>query len=88
MGVELAHCGDEEAPAGEDALLDVVQEPLDVGPQPGHAGRRLARGLDYLLVENRTGRFDRGQLQLLLGAEVREQPALAHPDRVGQARER
>ena len=31
MGVELAEGGDEEAPAGEDALLDVVEEPLDVG---------------------------------------------------------
>ena len=31
-GVELAHRGDEEAAAGEDALLDVVEEPLDVGP--------------------------------------------------------
>ena len=87
-GVELAHRGDEEAPAGEDALLDVVEEPLDVGPQPGHAGRRLARGLDHQLLEDRARRFDRGELQLLLGAEVREQPALAHPDRVGQARER
>ena len=88
VGVELADGGDEEAPAGEDALLDVVEEALDVGPQPRHAGRRLARGLDHLLLEDRAGRVDRGQLQLLLGAEVREEPALAHADRVGQARER
>ena len=85
-GVELAHRGDEEAAAGEDALLDVVEEPLDVGPQPGHAGRRLGRGLDHQLLEDRARRVDRGQLQLLLGAEVREQPALAHADGVGQAR--
>ena len=88
MGVELADGGDEEAPAGEDALLDVVEEPLDVGPQAGHAGGGRTRGLDHQLLEDRARGIDRGQLQLLLGAEVREEPALAHADRVGQARER
>jgi hypothetical protein len=65
----------------------VVEEPLDVGPEPRKTGRLVARGLDDELLEDRARRIDRGQLQLLLGAEVREQPALAHPDRVGQARE-
>jgi hypothetical protein len=66
----------------------VVEEPLDVGAQPRQTGRLLPRGLDHQLLEDRARRIDRGQLQLLLGAEVREQPALAHADRIGQARER
>ena len=42
---------------------------------------------DDLCVEQRDGRVHRGKLQVLLGAEVREQPALAHPGRLGQAAE-
>ena len=62
MRVELADGGDEEAAAGEDALLDVVEEPFDVGAQARHAGRRFARRLDHQLLEDRAGRLDRGQL--------------------------
>ena len=50
----------------------MTEAPLYVGPQPSNAGPRRARGLDHLLVEDRAGRIDRGQLQFLLGAQVRE----------------
>jgi len=87
-GVELAHRGDEEAAAGEDALLDVGEEQLGVGAEAGQAGRGLGRGLDDQVLEDRARRFDRRQLELLLGAEVREQPALAHAHGLRQAGKR
>ena len=52
---------------------------------PCGSGRRR---LDHLLGEQRTGRLDGGQLELLLGAEVREEAALAHPDRLGKPADR
>ena len=44
----------------------------------GRPGSAAAGGVDDLGDEDLARRGDRGELQLLLGAEVGEQPALAH----------
>ena len=51
-------------------------------------GRCELRGVEHVLVEQRVRRVDRGELELLLRAEVREEAALAHPDRLCQAADR
>jgi hypothetical protein len=55
-----------------------------------HAREPLrARGrLEDVLLEHGRGRVDRGELEALLRAEELEHAALAHPDRVGEARQR
>ena len=88
MGIHLGGDRGEEATAGEDALFDVPQEVLGEPAQPlepvgGSRGR-----LDHLLGEEGARRLDRGELELLLGAEVGEEPALAHPDGVRQSADR
>ena len=45
-------------------------------------------GIDDLGLEDRVGGLDGCELQFLLGAEVGEQAALAHPDRVRESPER
>ena len=88
MRIHLRGDGGEEATAGEDAVLHVPQKSLAQLAQPLDPRGSGRCGLDHLLGEQRTGRLDGGQLELLLGAEVREEAALAHPDRLGQAADR
>ena len=77
-----------EATARVDLVLHVPQEQLDQLPQAPERRRRHQRGLDHELVEERVRGLDRRQLQLLLRAEVGEEPALAHPDRVSEPADR
>src|SRR5581483_7573441 len=56
----------------------VVQPAIAQMPQARHPRRLLQRRPDHVLFENLPRHLDRRHLQLLLGAEVREQPALAH----------
>ena len=88
MRVHLGRDGGEEAAAGEHALLDVHEKPLVEPAKPFDPRRRGERGVDHLGDEHRAGRLDGRELELLLRAEVGEEPALAHPDRVGQPADR
>ena len=78
----------EEASAGKRVGRDIPQEIR----RPAHAAdrdRRDRRGrFDHEPGEDGAGPLDRGQLQLLLGAEVGEQSALAHPHGVRQPGDR
>ena len=56
--------------------------------QPLEPARRGRGGLGHLAGEERARGLHRGELELLLGAEVGEQAALAHPDAVGQPADR
>ena len=48
----------------------------------------LARGPDHGVGEDLLGRVDRRELELLLRAEVCVEPALRHPDVVGEPADR
>jgi len=87
-GVDLRRHGREEASAREDAALEVGEELVRERPQPRATGRCRHTGLDHLGGEERGGRVDRGELELLLGLEVRVEAALAHADVVGQPADR
>jgi len=77
---DLGFRGREEAPAGEDAPLDVVEEPVVQQAKPfERIGGRLRR-LDDLSVVDLERRVDRCELELLLRAEVGVQAALTHSD--------
>jgi len=58
----------------------VLHEVLDEAVQPLDAGRCGERRVHDLLVVEGGRCLDRRKLQLLLGTEVGEQAALAHPD--------
>ncbi len=74
----------EEAAAGEDLPLHVGEEGVAEGPQPAQAGRWPEARPQHLLDEDARRLLDRGQLELLLGAEVREEPALADAEVGGE----
>ena len=76
--VELGLDGVEEAAAAEHLRAEVLQPVDQERLQPRAAAREAARGPDHVVDEPAAGGVDRRQLQLLLGAEVREQAALAH----------
>src|SRR5216684_2435683 len=88
LAVELGDRGLEEAPAEKDLTLDVGQECVTQGPDPAESGRRFQPGLEHLFRERAACLFDRRKLQLLLGAEVGEQPALADSEIARQALKR
>jgi hypothetical protein len=66
----------------------VAQERLAEGHEPADAGRRGEARLQHVVYENPAGRLDRRERQLLLGAEVREESALADPQPGGECTER
>ncbi len=86
--VELAHRRDEEAPAGEDALLDVVEEAGDMRPAAG--GRRPSppRPARSRAPRRSCAPCRSSPTAAPPRAEEPEQPTLADPDRLGQARDR
>ena len=86
--VHLGRDRGEEAASREVGGLDVAQVAVGEQAQPLEPGRRNQRGLEHLLAEDRAGDLDRCELQLLLRAEVREEPALAHAHGIGQAGDR
>jgi hypothetical protein len=61
--------------------LRELRQALEAGL--GGKGRR-----DHLLGEDRARRLDRRELELLLRAEMGEEPALAHPDCLGEPADR
>src|SRR5439155_9835287 len=77
----------EETAARVDAF-HIPQKVVRELPQPLEPGGGSKGGLDHLLREQGACRLDRGDLELLLGAEVCEEAALAHPDGVGQPSDR
>jgi len=86
--VEFKGSGGKETASGEDARLDVAGPQLDQLPQARHSSGRSKGGTGHLFDEDLTGRIDGGQLQILLGTEVREEPALAHVKSFGQRPDR
>ena len=87
-GVQLGGGGGEEAATGEDAALDVGQVALAQLLEALPALGELHGRLDHLGGVDRLGGGDGRELQVLLGGEVGEEAALAHPDLVGDAGER
>ncbi len=88
VGVDLGGDGGEEAAAGKDTAFEVGEECFAECAEASDPGRRVESGIDDLGLEDRVGGLDGRELQLLLGPEVREQAALAHPDRVCESSER
>ena len=75
-------------PPGKYAALQVVEERLAHRHQLGQARRSRQGGLRDFFGEDPAGLLHGGQLEFLLGAEVRVQAALAHADRRGQVPDR
>ena len=88
VGVDLRGDRGEEAAAGKDAAFEVGKECFAECAEASDPGGRRACGVDDLGLEDRVGGLDGRELQFLLGAEVREEAALAHPDRVRESSER
>ena len=84
LGVELDRRGDEEAATGEHAPLEVSEEGVAERVDPSQSLGRLERSFRHLAVVDLAGGLDRGVLQLLLRAKVREDAALAHADVLGE----
>ena len=84
LGVELDRRRDEEAATGEHAPLEVGEEGVAQRVDPSESLGRLERSFRHLAVVDLAGGLDRGVLQLLLRAEVREDAALAHADVLGE----
>ena len=66
----------------------MLEKALAQGLDPPEPCRSGERGSDDDVLVDLLRRLDRRELELLLGAEVCEQPALAHADVAGQARDR
>jgi hypothetical protein len=88
VGAELGGGRREEAAAREDATFHVGEEPVAELLQSFHGVDDRPRWLGDLGVEDVPGGLDGGELQLFLGAEVRVEPALAHPDVRGEVADR
>ena len=71
----------EKTPAGKHPALDVRQERIAGGAQALGTLRSVDSRYEHLGDERLPRRRDRRQLQVLFRAEVRVEPALAHPDR-------
>ena len=79
---ELHPGGDEQAAAGEDLALVVGDPALQ------QRAEAVVARLEHVLLEDAPGAVDRGELEVLLGGEVRVQAALAHPHLGGEAGDR
>src|SRR6266516_1309133 len=75
----------EEAATRKHPPLDVRKPCVAQGENAPGAARHGQRGTDDLLGEDLCRRRDRRQVQLLLGAEMGEEPALADPQVAGEA---
>lgn len=86
--IDLGRDGGEEAAAGKDSALQMAEEGFAQRAEPGDSRWCLVRYPDHLGTEDLVRGLDRRELQLLFRAEVREESALAHADRVGEAADR
>ena len=77
----------EAAHRREHVLLDMHEVVLEEPAEPLDRRRCELGGIEHVLMEQGVRRVDRGELELLLRAEVGEQPALAHPDGIGEPAE-
>src|SRR5690606_27335605 len=80
MRVELCRDGEEETSAIEHAALGVVEPGAHQSCDPPCTLGVRPHGIDHDVHEECASGFDRGQLQLLLGAEERRDAALARLD--------
>ena len=87
-GAHLQRRGGEEAAAGEDAAFHIAEVGLAHRRQLGQAGAGRERGLDDFRLQDPLRLVHGGQLEFLLGAEVRVQAALADAGRGGQVPDR
>ncbi len=62
----------------------MIEEVIADADQSGKAFGRYQRRVDHFEVKDAVGLLDGGQLQFLLGAEMRVQPALGDAERLGQ----
>ena len=88
VGVELGCGRDEEAAAGEDAAFEVAEEGFAERFEAGEGRSTASVGRDHVVAEDLGRGLDGGELQLLLGAEVGVEAALAHADVLGEAPDR
>jgi hypothetical protein len=88
MTVHLGRDRSEEAPARERATTNVVEEAQHEGAHARHACRRGQPRSHHLFLEDLLRHPDRLELQLFLGAEVGEEPALREPDVLGEGGDR
>ena len=79
MRIELGCDGREEAAAGKDSVLDVAQEVLRQGLKALETCRCDDCGRDHGVREHGLRGLDRGELELLLGAEMAKRPLLLMP---------
>jgi len=86
--VQLGERRGEEAPARERLRLDVAEVAVGETAQAGERRRGVGRRLEHLRREDGLGGLDGRELELLLRAEVGEEAALAHADRVCKACDR
>jgi hypothetical protein len=86
--VELDRGRDENAPSGSRARLCPGEPALEERGQAGPAAGLPDGGLDDLVHESLGRRVEHLDLERLLGAEVREEPALGEVQLVGQASDR
>ena len=86
--VELEGRGREEAAAREDLALGVVDHVVAERPDAREATGRAPRRLDHLADEELRCVIHGRELELLLGAEVGEEAALAHAGRLGEPADR
>ena len=87
-GPHLQRRAGEEAAAREGAALQVIEERLAYRRQLSHAGGSRKSGLHDFFGEDPARLLHGGQLEFLLGPEVRVKAALAHADRRGQVPDR
>ncbi len=82
--VVLPRRGDEGTAAGVDPPLFPDQPTLEHRPDPGLAARLAERRRDHVVEKAPAGGAEHLQLEVLLGVEVGEEPALGHLRRLGQ----
>ena len=88
LGVELDRRRDEEAATREHPPLEVTEERIAERVHAGSSFGSLERKPRHLAVVDLAGGLDRGELQLLLRAEVGKDAALAHAHVVGEPTDR
>src|SRR6185436_6573181 len=77
-----------EEAAARECVLYVLQVVVAEAVDPLVCRGKLQRRRDNEFIEESSRRLERGELQLLLRAEVREETALAHPDDVREPPDR
>src|SRR5262249_4488203 len=82
--VELHARHDEDATSREEVRLGPLEPPLEQRTNARLTARLLEGWRDDHRDEARDRLFEDGNLQVLLRREVREEPALRHPDVLGE----